>query len=161
MFRHLWSDVTTARFRLSKCKGYLHTQKELLFVGIYFYSELFVQIWRYLRLGHTQAQIKKTQTSLVCFFLFPLLHIWEMALWTCALLNAQILDPQELGSLNVCLNLLMALTSLCPYPARLTPHCSYVYSPLCSLRVKSNLFFFSLFFSFFKGWFQLQTKPLS
>lgn len=65
----------TARFTFSKCKGHLHTLKELLFVGFFFFPELFVQVLIYLRLGQADVRREKEQTSLVCFFLFHLLHI--------------------------------------------------------------------------------------
>lgn len=141
MFRHPWSAVTTARFRLSKCNGHLHTQKEQLFVGRYFYSELFVQVWMYLRLDQVHVRREKQQTGLVWFSLLPLLYVWEVALKTSVFVNTGLLDPQELGSFNACLNF-MTLTPLC----QLT-HCSHDCS-LVSLFSSVMYFFFYLPLSF-------------
>lgn len=60
---------------------------------------------------------KNPQFSSVCFFLFPLLRSLELALKTCVLLNVDMLNPQELGSWNDCLNFMALnfMASLCQY----------------------------------------------
>lgn len=114
MLRHQWSDVTMTRFRLGKWKGHLHTQKALcrhIFLSWVICSSLNVFNIR------TDASEEKTNKQASLIFLFPFLHIWEMALKTCALLNAGMQDSQKLGSMNACL-IFMALTPLCQQPVQ-------------------------------------------
>lgn len=72
-------------------RSFAHSERTALCRLFFFFPELFVQVLIYLRLGQADVRREKEQTSLVCFFLIPLVAHLRDGLQTSALVWAFVL----------------------------------------------------------------------